>query len=357
MHVVATLGALTALFAACCALVQNDLKRVLAYSTMSQLGYMFLAVGVGAYGAAIFHLVTHAFFKALLFLTAGIVIHTAHGEQDMRRLGGLAKDIPYTAFMFAVGGAALAGVPLTAGSFSKEAILHATHHSHDGYLLFLVGAAVAVLTAFYTFRAFFMTFYGPRKVEHPHLPGGPTVLSCTVLTVLSLIAGFFHSHLSSFLGRMDWVENRMQSETAGLETESLVRFQIEPGLLSPSAISLSVLVLVAIFAAYVLYGGSKPDKLGRNTTMLNFARGGFGIDAGFGALADGFQLIARLIARGVDQLFTGFIPDILGQSFMSMGKLLRGTQTGQIRHYMVSIMISVMVLLVYSLFIGGGFLL
>jgi NADH-quinone oxidoreductase subunit L len=338
MPVIATLGALTALYAACCALVQNDLKRVLAYSTMSQLGYMFLAIGVGAYGPAIFHLVTHAFFKALLFLTAGIVIHAAHGEQDMRRLGGLSKDIPFTCFMFGVGGAALAGVPVLSGYFSKEAILHSVHNSNGGTLLFLVGAGVAILTAFYTGRAFFMTFYGPQRVDHPHLPGGPTTLSCTILTILAVVAGFFDQRLSKCFDKSQTVQGWL----------------IKPEVTSPSAITLTILVLLAIGTAYAMYGRGQHDKLGRNSTFLNFARNGFGFDAAYDTLAGGFTLISRLASRGLDKLFTESIPDLLGRSFVTMGTALKETQTGQIRHYMISVMISVVVVLLYSMFIGGS---
>lgn len=341
MQIVATLGALTALYAACCALVQNDLKRVLAYSTMSQLGYMFLAVGVGAYGAAVFHLVTHAFFKALLFLSAGIVIHTAHGEQDMRRLGGLSKDIPFTCLMFGVGGAALAGVPLTSGFFSKESILTAVHHEEGAFLLFLVGALVAVMTAFYTGRAFFMTFYGPQRVEHPHLPGGPTTISCAVLTVLSLLAGFFHQPFSSWLGSSD--------QGTG--------FAIDPGVTSGAALGLSAVMLIVLVGTWFLYGSGQPDRLGRNTTGLNLVRSGFQVDGAFTIWAGGFHVFGRLLSRGFDRVFTALVPGLMASAFAGLGKTLTETQTGQIRHYMISILVSVVVLLFYSLLVGGGVLL
>ena len=338
MQVIATLGALTALFAACCAMVQNDLKRVLAYSTMSQLGYMFLAVGVGAYGAAIFHLVTHAFFKALLFLTAGMVIHTAHGEQDMRRLGGLSKDIPYTCFMFGVGGAALAGLPLTSGYFSKEAILHAAHEHNGGTLLFVIGALVALMTAFYTGRAFFMTFFGPQTVERPHLPGGPTTLSCTVLTVLALVAGAFHTRISNCFGP--------NAEEEG--------FLIDPAVTSGAAMTVTVFVLLALGLAMSMYAKGQQDRLGRNTTMLKFVRSGFGLDGLYGLVSKTLVVMARLLSQGIDRLFTSVLPDILGRSFVSVGAMLKETQTGQIRHYMVSIMVTVVLLIVYALLVGGG---
>ncbi|MFA5504678.1 MAG: NADH-quinone oxidoreductase subunit L [Vulcanimicrobiota bacterium] len=337
LQMVAVLGAITALYAAYCALYQTDLKRVLAYSTMSQLGYMFLAVGVGAYSAAIFHLVTHAFFKALLFLSAGIVIHAAHGEQDMRRLGGLYKDIPYTAWMFGIGGLALAGMFPFAGYFSKEAILHA---AHGHIVLYLIGAVVALMTAFYTGRAFFMTFFGPQRVESPHLPGGPTVISCTILTILSVVAGFFAAPFARFL-------------TPGPEAEG---FEIHTDF-TFEGIVITVLVAASILIAWALYGKGQPDKFGRNVTHNNFVRSGLQVDAAYLMWANGFRDLGRLCAKALDKVFTTLLPGLVGSSFWGMGKSLTETQTGQIRHYMVSMMLSVVVLLFYALLVGGGSLL
>jgi NADH-quinone oxidoreductase subunit L len=160
--IVAWLGAITALFAATVALVQNDIKKVLAYSTISQLGYMFLAVGVGAYSAAIFHMITHAFFKALLFLGAGSVIHGMHDEQDMRRMGGLRKYMPITAATFIFGWLAIAGIIPFAGFWSKDEILAKAWFGHD-YGLWVVGAAAALLTAFYMTRQVWLVFYSPQR--------------------------------------------------------------------------------------------------------------------------------------------------------------------------------------------------
>ncbi len=143
-------------------LVQNDIKRVLAYSTVSQLGLMFLAMGVGAFGAGIFHLYTHAFFKALLFLGSGAVIHALHGEQDIRNMGGLKKYLPITYWTFLIGSLAIAGVPGLAGFFSKDEILFETFH--DGHtILWLIGALTSLLTATYMFRLVFLTFHGERR--------------------------------------------------------------------------------------------------------------------------------------------------------------------------------------------------
>src|SRR6202008_392315 len=159
--VVAWVGAITALFAATVALVQNDIKRVLAYSTISQLGYMFLAVGVGAYSAAIFHMIMHAFFKALLFLGAGAVIHGMGDEQDMRRMGGLRKVMPITAATFIVGWLAIAGIPPFAGFWSKDEILLAAYESNK--VLWAIGLVTALLTAFYMSRQVFMVFFGEPR--------------------------------------------------------------------------------------------------------------------------------------------------------------------------------------------------
>src|SRR5579859_3714287 len=164
LQVVAVIGAITAIFAATMGLAQTDIKRVLAYSTVSQLGYMFLACGVAAYSAAIFHLMTHAFFKALLFLGAGSVIHAIGGEQDMRRMGGLRKKIPITFSVMTVATIAIAGFPPLAGFFSKDEILGAAfHREHGGHILWAIGLITAGLTSFYMFRLWFMTFFGEYK--------------------------------------------------------------------------------------------------------------------------------------------------------------------------------------------------
>jgi NADH-quinone oxidoreductase subunit L len=164
--IVAVIGAVTALMAGTIGLVQNDIKRVLAYSTVSQLGLMFLAMGVGAFGAGIFHLYTHAFFKALLFLGSGAVIHALHGEQDIRNMGGLKKHLPITYWTFLIGSLAIAGVPFLSGFFSKDEILYETFH--EGHtILWLIGAMTSFLTAVYMFRLVFLTFHGERRHDAP----------------------------------------------------------------------------------------------------------------------------------------------------------------------------------------------
>jgi NADH-quinone oxidoreductase subunit L len=164
LTIVAGIGAATALMAATIGLVQNDIKRVLAYSTVSQLGYMFLAMGVGAYASGIFHLYTHAFFKALLFLGSGAVIHALAGEQDLRRMGGLRSALPVTYWTFLIGAVAIAGVPPLAGFFSKDEILYHTYESGHT-LLWLVGLVTSLVTAIYMFRLVFLAFHGPRRTD------------------------------------------------------------------------------------------------------------------------------------------------------------------------------------------------
>ena len=170
MEIVAVVGALTALMAGTIGLVQNDIKRVLAYSTVSQLGYMFLAMGVGAWSAGVFHLMTHAFFKALMFLGSGSVIHAMGGEQDMRKMGGLKKYMPITYWTFVIGAAAIAGVPGLAGFFSKDEILFLTYYNGNTWL-WVIGALTGMLTATYMFRLIFMTFHGDERFSWPETHG------------------------------------------------------------------------------------------------------------------------------------------------------------------------------------------
>ena len=204
LAVVAIIGTATALFAATIALVQTDIKRVLAYSTVSQLGYMFLGLGVGAYSAGVFHLMTHAFFKALLFLGAGSVIHGMSDEQDIRKMGGLKGKMPTTYGTFLVACLAIAGFPGLSGFFSKDLILEEAFVSeHGSWLLWLAGTIGAGMTAFYMFRLLFVTFWGETRASHEvahHIHESPVSMTCplVVLAVLSLVGGYFT--LLHFLG-------------------------------------------------------------------------------------------------------------------------------------------------------------
>jgi NADH-quinone oxidoreductase subunit L len=245
---IAVVGALTALFAATVAVAQTDIKRVLAYSTVSQLGYMFLAVGSGAYIAAIFHMVTHAFFKALLFLGSGSVIHGMGGEQDMRRMGGLRKLMPVTAVTFIIGWLAIAGIPPFAGFWSKDDILLAAFHKSPA--LWFVGFVTALLTAFYMSRQVFMVFFGKPNFDehevHPHESPWTMALPLVVLAGLSIGGGALNlpfSHDTKFLEQ--WLAPVVEAS----ETTFSIAGTTQTGL----AIGTAVLCALAIVGAAQIY--------------------------------------------------------------------------------------------------------
>jgi NADH-quinone oxidoreductase subunit L len=206
------IGATTCFFAATVACVQNDIKRVIAYSTCSQLGYMFIAAGVGAYQASIFHLITHAFFKALLFLCAGSVIHAMSDEQDMRKMGGIFRKVPITATCMWIGSLAIAGIPYFAGYWSKDAILESAYASGSlvGTYAFVLGTTAAFLTAFYSWRLLFMTFHGESRADHHVLDHAhespPTMLvPLVLLSVGAVFAGWwFHDQFIGDIHAAYW---------------------------------------------------------------------------------------------------------------------------------------------------------
>ena len=202
MYFLAGVGIITAIFAGSMALVQYDIKRVIAYSTMSQLGYMFLAMGIGVYSLGMFHLMTHAFFKALLFMAAGSVIHSLNGEQNLRKMGGLQSVMPLTHATFLIGALALAGFPLTSGYFSKEAIILSSYHAEMGNIVFwAIAVLTAGMTAFYIFRVYLFTFFGRLRSPgvHPHESPMIMIIPLLVLAVLALLGGVLGPWVDSFL--------------------------------------------------------------------------------------------------------------------------------------------------------------
>lgn len=211
--VVALIGAITAIFAATMALVQNDIKRVLAYSTISQIGYMFIGCGVGAYAAGVFHLYTHAFFKSLLFLAAGSVMHALSGELNMQKMGGLKKYLPRTYPTFLIGAIAIAGVPFLSGFFSKDAILTSAF-ANGHYFVWILGILGAVLTAFYMFRLIFLTFHGKERLEpeaKAHLHESPKAMTIPlmILAFFSIIAGYIG--MPVVLGKnVNWIDKFLE---------------------------------------------------------------------------------------------------------------------------------------------------
>ena len=244
------IGAATAIFAASIALTQNDIKRVIAYSTCSQLGYMFFAAGVGAYNASIFHLTTHAFFKALLFLSAGSVIHAMHHEQDMRKMGGLFKKIPFTATMMWIGSLAIIGFPYLSGYYSKESILENAFYASNGiaYFAYLVGILTALLTAFYSWRLLFLTFHGENRSEnktYDHAHESPLVMTAPlfILAIGSIFSGiFFADYFIGYYKKEFW-------DNAILLTESSHKYlPLAQSLISKSAVAIGILVCVLIYS-------------------------------------------------------------------------------------------------------------
>ena len=223
MGIIAVVGAATALLAGTIGLVQNDIKRVLAYSTVSQLGYMFLAMGVGAFGAGIFHLYTHAFFKALLFLGSGAVIHALHGEQDIRNMGGLKRHMPVVYWTFLIGSLAIAGVPFLSGFFSKDEILYETFlHGHQ--VLWGIGVLTSLLTATYMFRLVHLTFHGEERFAahaahaplHPHDAPAPMAFALIALAVGSIFAGYIGlPHAVGHNVLNEWLQPAFQATNCG----------------------------------------------------------------------------------------------------------------------------------------------
>jgi NADH-quinone oxidoreductase subunit L len=255
MLVVATVGAVTAFYSATIGLVQTDIKKVLAYSTVSQLGYMFLGLGVGAYAAGIFHLMTHAFFKGLLFLAAGSVIHAMGGEQDMRKMGGLRKKIPVTYWTMFAATLAIAGVPLFSGFFSKEAILDAAKDGpHANLTLWVLGILGAMLTSFYMFRLLFLTFFGKQRYDehkvHVHESPKNMLVPLVILAVLAIGGGWFA--LPTMIGGPDHFQNFLRPvfEAAPAGTAAVAeQANTEP--VSPGAVLVRSLLAPGVIVALI----------------------------------------------------------------------------------------------------------
>lgn len=265
---VTIIGATTALFAATIALTQNDIKKIIAYSTCSQLGYMFFACGVSAYSAAIFHLATHAFFKALLFLGAGSVIHAMHHQQDIQKMGGIWKKIPITYAMMWIGSLALAGFPPFAGFYSKDVILEAAFMSHSvvGKFAYIMGISAAFLTAFYSWRLLFLTFHGKTRADkhtfdHAHESPKSMLIPLFILAFGSIFAGFVGANV---LGMVS-AENNFFADAIFVASDKLIL--LEEIHHSPLLVKISPLIvgILAIALAYLFYfkNTSLPQKLAK----------------------------------------------------------------------------------------------
>lgn len=353
MEVVAVIGVLTALLAATIGLAQNDIKKVLAYSTISQLGYMFLALGVGAYTGAVFHVMTHAFFKALLFLGAGSIIHAMSNEQDIRSMGGLKKRIPVTHLTFLLGTLAIVGFPGFSGFFSKDEILaHVFEHS---VLLWVLGVAGAAMTTFYMFRLYFLVFYGSfrgtQEQEH-HLHESPKsmTLPLVVLAALSVIGGFIGipevlggSHmLDEFLKPVFESSSFRLVHHLSHETEYMLMF-----------VAIAVMA-VSIYLAYKKYiiNGELPEPEDKELKPLHrLVYKKYLIDELYEmAITKPVQVISDVLHKIVDIKFVDGLVNGIGGLVLRIGGRLRYLQHGNIGVYIFYMILGIVAIIATRLF-------
>lgn len=335
MSVVAVIGLLTAVFAATIGMVQNDIKRVFAYSTVSQLGYMFLGLGVGAYSAGIYHLMTHAFFKALLFLGAGSVIHGLGGEQDMRHMGGLRKALPITCWTLCIASLAISGIPPFAGFFSKDAILSAAY-AHAPWM-FWIGAITAGITAFYVFRAFFLTFFGTyRGHHHPHESPAVMTLPLIVLAALSLGGGFIK--VPSWLS--------LGFPLAEHENATAMIISVICGFTG---------IIIAWFVYVARPGLADTLRLAAGPFYTLLANKYY-VDEIYSALVvKPLEGISRFVLwKGVDEgLIDTSLVNGLGRVVRGWGSLFRQFQSGSIRNYATWVLAGSLIMIVVLSLVGG----
>lgn len=373
LAVIAGVGACTALLAALIALTQNDIKKVLAYSTVSQLGYMFYAIGVGAFSAAFFHVVTHAFFKALLFLGSGSVIHAMHHEQDMRKMGGLRHQLPFTHVMFLIGTAAIAGVPVLAGFFSKDEILFSgyfnafTEHGHGGGLdqiFWIMAFVTAGLTAFYMLRLVALTFWGESRVEpevasHVHEPSGWMPFALFVLAGLSILGGFMNvPNLAPFT----WVTDPSQlAQYIGLYHPHTGVDEHQLHTMEYTAMFFSVAVgALGLFLAWYFYGKGRAALQGfvegAGRPLVKLSENKFYVDELYDAVIIGpFQLLSYTLWLVVDRmLIDGFLVGGSALLVRSTGDFIRRMQSGFIPAYLLTFACGALVLLFVTLLLIKG---
>ncbi len=338
---VAVIGALTLLLAGFSALTQHDLKRILAYSTISQIGYMFLALGVGAWSAAIFHFMIHAFFKALLFLGAGIIILVLNQEHNIFKMGGLRKKMPSVFITFLIGSASLSALPLiTAGFYSKDQILWFAFSSDYGnILLWTAGIIGALLTALYSFRMIFITFYGESKTEPSFKPGKLMIIPVSVLAFLSIVGGFVE--LPDSLGNVhlfsDLLSNTLPPVVLANKGIPEYFFQI----LS------AVIVLVGIYFAYLVYL-KKPEssKSFSESGLHSFFEKGWGFDTLYNTI---FVRPVVWLSEVDKKDFIDIFNKVLAQTALLINSLLVRTQNGKLRWYLMSLAIGITLILTYML--------
>jgi NADH-quinone oxidoreductase subunit L len=339
--VVAIIGLVTLLMAAFSALAQSDIKRVLAYSTISQIGYMFLALGLGAWSAAMFHFMTHAFFKALLFLAAGVVIQALHHEQDMFRMGGLRRELPLAFWAFVIGGTSLAGMPLlTAGFFSKDLILWQSWAGPNGNVWFWLGGMLgAFLTALYTYRLIFLVFFGPQRGHVSHKPTVHVKVALVTLCVLSVVGGYLDT--PPHFGGMPFLSNFLNSALPPLE-----EVHIGPITELITALCASLVFTLGLGTAYLIYC-RKPVLQPARGILQNLWSSGWGFDWLYHRLfVVPVAWLARINASDeVDYIYTGF-----GLVAQAAHRSLKRTQTGSLRWYASGLALGSVIFLAIVLF-------
>jgi NADH-quinone oxidoreductase subunit L len=337
MSVVAVVGAITMVLGATIALTQTDIKRVVAYSTMSQLGYMMMACGLGAYAAGMYHLMTHGAFKALLFLGCGSVIIALHHEQDMRRMGGLKDRLPITYWTFVVGSLALAGFPLTAGFFSKDDILVSAWAAGPlGQVLTLFGLLTALLTAFYSFRLVFVTFWGPSRVDqhhaaHVHEPSPTMTLPLVILAVLSIATGYF--------GIPEFLAPVFERDGGNAHASGALGIML-------LATAMGVLGIAAAYYAYVLHP-SLPDRWAqqwRTAYEWSFHKWYFDEAYDRSIVRPTFTAAAELWERIDVAVIDGAVNGV-ARAIAWGAWFLRLVQSGQTQHYALGMALGAVVIL------------
>jgi NADH-quinone oxidoreductase subunit L len=349
LALIAVIGAATAFFAATIALTQNDIKKVLAYSTVSQLGYMFLALGLGAFSAAIFHVFTHAFFKACLFLGSGSVIHAMGGEQDMRKMGGLKAHMPTTYWTYVIATLAIAGAPFTAGFFSKDLILWQAF-SHGATVLWGVGLFTAGLTAFYMFRQLIMVFHGDCRADahtKAHLHESPAVMTLPliVLAIGSIFTGWLGAPEYLWGSRWDrWLEplfGAAEAHHGSVQTEVTV-----------TLITLGV-VAVGIIIAFIKYGRADA-KISASAAEGGFFYGlslnKYYVDEFYDAVVvRPFTACSAFFARFFDPWVIDGAVNGVAATARGFSWIWRGLQTGNVQHYVAGFLLGTLALLAYYL--------
>ncbi len=355
------IGATTAIFAATIGTAQNDIKRVIAYSTCSQLGYMFFALGVSAYGAAIFHLFTHAFFKALLFLGSGSVIHAMSNEQDMRKMGGLRKKIPATFILMVIGTLALTGFPFLAGYYSKDIILESAFASGSALsdYAFFMGILAVLLTSFYSWRLIFMTFFGESRAsksvqDHIHESGKWMIMPLYVLAAGAIAAGFIFKDY--FVGQNYedfWGPALFLKDAANNVMEAAHHV---PGWVVASPFIVMVIGFLVAVYAYILRPDIPARFAGTFSHLYNLFYNKWYVDEIYDYLFvnPAKKLGYFLWKRGDENIIDRYGPDGMAASVMTLARKFRALQSGYIYHYAFAMLMGVAGFVTWFVFISGG---